>query len=358
MIQFSDQDSKQMDVEIFNKPIQSLINDRTCSTLTEYIRSRMRDSKLGPSLLTIKDTDTISDAFELLKKGKIQACPVINSQDSSVIGMVSIMDLLSETLLSKSFDDFELWSQFDSLQMEEWNQKHSEIYKGIMIRDVIEKKNRFRIFHSDEGIQSMVDYMLKHHEHRVVVVDKNRTNDLNYTTIISQTDILYYFFLNQKSVPQSVLNLKAKDIMQVAMPAVLRSIPMNMDRFVKTAPIVAPCDTPTVIALRVMKLYDVSCIGVVDPEGSLAGNLSPSDFRGYDFSDLSSLTYPVLTFIKLQHQVDPRAWCISCEKDDELMVLIHRILKAKVHRIWVCDESLHPLGVVTMTDILTALMQV
>lgn len=40
MIEISDQDSKQMDIEIFRKPIQYLINDRTSSTLSEYIRSR------------------------------------------------------------------------------------------------------------------------------------------------------------------------------------------------------------------------------------------------------------------------------------------------------------------------------
>ena len=51
-------------------------------------------------------------------------------------------------------------------------------------------------------------------------------------------------------------------------------------------------------------------------------------------------------------------WSISCTKDDQLMILIHRMLRAKVHRIWVCDELLHPLGVVTMTDILTALTQI
>ena len=320
----------------------------------------MRDSKLGPSVFTIKDTDTISDAFESLRKFKVQALLVLNSQDSTLLGLVSIMDILSETILGKSFEDFEVWDQLDSLEIEEWNQKHIEMYKGLLIKDVLEKKKlqEFKIFHSDEGIQSMVDYMLKHHEHRVVVVDKNRMNDLNYTTLISQTDILYYFFLNQKSIPQSALNLKAEDIMQIAMPAILRSIPMETDRVSQKSPIIAPCDCPVLLALRVMKLYGVSCIGVVDPEGSLVGNLSPNDFRGYDFSDLSSLVHPILTFIKLQHQVDPLAWCISCVKDDQLMVLIHRILKAKVHRIWVCDESFHPVGVVTMTDILTALMQV
>jgi CBS domain-containing protein len=269
------------------------------------------------------------------------------------------MDILSETILSPSFDDFEIWTQRENLYIDEWNKMHSEMFSKILIKTVLDKKNKeFRIFHSDESIQSMLEFLFKNHEHRVIVVDKCKVNDLRYTTIISQTDLLYFFFLNQKSIPQTVLSFKAADLMQLAMPAILKDCSIDMDHVTQKAPIIAPCDTPTLIALRVMKLYHVSSVGIVDPDGALVGNLSPNDFRGYDFQDLSCLVHPVLTFIKLQHQEDPRMWSISCTKDDQLMILIHRMLRAKVHRIWVCDELLHPLGVVTMTDILTALTQI
>lgn len=305
-------------------------------------------------MIIVKDTDTIGDAFALLKKGRIQALPVVNSQDSKIIGLVSIMDLLSETILNSSFDEFEVWRQTDEPLIQEWNKKHSEMYKQIRIKDVVEKnKHVFRIFNKDESIQSMVDHLLNIHEHRVIVVDKQKPNILSYTTVISQTDILYYFFLNQKSIPQGVLDLKAGDLMQLA--SMLKTSSMDMDNV--CSPIIAPCDIPTVIALRVMYLYDVSCVGIIDPDGALVGNLSQNDFRDYDFTDLSSLVHPVLTFIKLQLQVDPKNWVISCTKDEQVMVLIHRMLREKVHRIWVCDELLHPLGVVTMTDILKAFVQ-
>lgn len=318
----------------------------------------MRDSKLGPCLITVKETDTVSDAFTLLKNGRIQALPVINSKDSTILGMVSIMDLLTETILSASFDDFEIWDQTEGAFIDEWNQKHSKMYKEILIKDILgKKKDSFRIFQNEESIQSMAEYLLKYNKHRIIVVDSQKQNDLSYTTIISQTDILYYFFLNQKSIPQNILNLKAEDIMQLAMPVMLRTLPMVVDSDIKKEPLIAPCDTPTLIALRVMKIYQVSCIGIIDPDGALVGNLSSNDFRGFDFGDLSSLVHPVLTFIKLQHQEDPRTWCISCTKDEQVMVLIHRMLRAKVHRIWVCDDYFCPLGVVTMTDILKAFMQ-
>ena len=145
-------------------------------------------------------------------------------------------------------------------------------------------------------------------------------------------------------------------MMQLAMtPALQFSPPIDSEELQK-GPVLVPYSTPTLAALRVMDLYEASCVGIVDKEGQIVGNLSASDFRGFDPEHLSFVFHPVPTFIKLVHQMEPKEKNVCCRPSDGFMDVIHQMIQRRVHRVWITLEDNTPMGVVTMSDILTALM--
>ena len=174
----------------------------------------MRDSKLGPKLVTIKESQNTLEAFALLKEFQFQSLPMLSDESNDVIGMVCIMDLLKATLLSPYFNDFGVWEEVAGGAFEDqvtaWLQSHSHVFERTLIKDVIAKKPIFRAFYRDESLASMIGYMLTTRSHRVLVCDREHPKDLNWYACNKLFDHqVYDCFSNRCTVllvPQSAIS--------------------------------------------------------------------------------------------------------------------------------------------------------
>ncbi|KND04292.1 uncharacterized protein SPPG_00026 [Spizellomyces punctatus DAOM BR117] len=347
-----------------NAPVQNLINDRQTRDMTEHLRSRVRPSKLGPALVCIPETATVSEAFALLKQHNLLALPVYRltkSGHKSFQTIISVIDLLHATLLGPAFDDLGLSQESSNTDLEKqlstWMDEHVDMFKSTTVKDAMGRTPESKALitvQTTEPLSRLLDIMTSN-VHRVLVYDKNHEGDENWYTIVSQTDLVWYLHVNRNKLPASIFEMKASDIMQSAAKPIPHPYLMyDLDTGAsKACPISLLENTPTAMAVRLMALFNTSCVGIVDEQGKLAGNLSGADFRGFNEQAIRKILDPVLQYIHEIHNVDPAERSPTCEPENNLEECMQTVLSKGVHRLWVCppDDKM-PIGLITLSDML------
>jgi len=121
-------------------------------------------------------------------------------------------------------------------------------------------------------------------------------------------------------------------------------------------------------AFHEMFQKNLSCLGIVDENGTMLGNLSVSDLRGLTVDRFSSLSHCVTEFLKISKALSRSfATVLNAQLNDlrTLAVnpgstfeeLLDLITKNRVHRAYVVDENCKPLGVITLSDVLLMLLK-
>jgi CBS domain-containing protein len=122
-------------------------------------------------------------------------------------------------------------------------------------------------------------------------------------------------------------------------------------------------DTPAYEALLLMREKSVSALGIVKgPMGTLVGNISASDLRGFTAAELPYLSLPVHRFLKYRksccatgQSAVPTPKPIACAPEATLRSILEKMQAFHVHRVYVVDTLGAPLSVVAMSDILRVL---
>lgn len=119
---------------------------------------------------------------------------------------------------------------------------------------------------------------------------------------------------------------------------------------------------PTIKALKLMHSQCISALAVVDEEGRLVGNFSASDLKGAVMTDddmandpFSSFLLPVMQFLKqggMSHFP-----VVSCTPQTTLQHILLRLMALRVHRLWIVDENQCPIGIVSLTDVMKAIIE-
>ncbi len=294
---------------------------------------------------------------ELLKEGYIETHKRLSMTELETIGL----DFASQTIATLVHGG-DLW------------------YRGDLQSNLFEVcESGFRV-----GLPPKV-HSPQHHlrvHHRIAVFDilpGEETPDgpvveWNITDVVSQTDLL------------RLIASKMDDLVKTdqGMNATLAELEM-----VQGIDGVATCTaaTPTLQVLARMQREKLSGIGVIgQPGGKLLGNLSASDLRGLTPEKFGALALPVGAFLPMMHPskkkgglsvtyeealVDqfPKAVkegrfeealadlpLLRCTPSTTLREAIELLVLHGKHRLYVCEETGHAVGVVTPTDILRAVV--
>lgn len=106
-------------------------------------------------------------------------------------------------------------------------------------------------------------------------------------------------------------------------------------------------------ALDGYKLIDqnkLEAIAVVNEQGHLVGQLSAQDLRGLAGNLFPALETPIREFIGKQKKLE------TCGTDIKLKDVIKQLAASGEHRLWIVDKDGTPLGVVSLGDVMKALM--
>ncbi|GMH44300.1 hypothetical protein BSKO_12234 [Bryopsis sp. KO-2023] len=376
-------------------------------------RSLLRQSSLGhirtlQHVVILKETASIEQVLKTLAHHKIVSAPVVsngaepgsphctwpqNETPKSVAGFIDVKriinrflgdiadtDIMKTSSMLKKMRSLELRGQeFSKKTIKELGLTGGDGSFLHVTQDHVSLlelageallSSAIRAHAHGEGVTQVV--------HRVAIFDSNS----HIVNIISQSDIVRYLLENEHEIG----DIKHQDIaaLKLGFKPVI-SVPPEMS---------------AIEALKVVDDNHIGAVAVVNSTGKIIGNFSAADMRTITAEHFGSLALPVGEFLALEHgteysgfaisQADPEVENIStsgaqnfardresrsrpktprhpgaevgqilviCKPSDTLLEVMHLLVVNKVHRIFIVDEEMEPVGVLTCTDILRKLVE-
>ncbi|CAG07620.1 unnamed protein product, partial [Tetraodon nigroviridis] len=303
------------------------------------------------SKLVVFDTALqVKKAFFALVANGVRAAPLWDTEKQSFVGMLTITDfiiILHRYYKSPMVQIYEL----EEHKLETWR----EVYLPAAFKPLVN-------ISPDASLFDAVYTLIKNKIHRLPVIDPVTGNALY---ILTHKRILKFLQLFMCEMPKPAF-----------MKQTLRELGIGTYRDIA---FIHP-DTPIIKALNIFVERRVSALPVVDDSGrnpslSPRGRLNERGLTGhlylfagkvvdiYSKFDVINLaaekTYNNLDITvtqALKHRSQYFEGVMKCHKTETMETIVDRIVKAEVHRLVVVDQHSNIEGIVSLSDILQALV--
>uniref|UniRef100_A0A4W3HS13 5'-AMP-activated protein kinase subunit gamma-1 n=1 Tax=Callorhinchus milii TaxID=7868 RepID=A0A4W3HS13_CALMI len=292
------------------------LNDSNDYVYTCFMKShRCYDLVPTSSKLVVFDTSLqVKKAFFALVSNGVRAAPLWDSKTQSFVGMLTITDFI--------------------------NILHRYYKSPLVGQKTVYLQDSFKPLVSispNASLYDAVTSLIKNKIHRLPVVDPLTGNTLY---ILTHKRILKFLKLFISEMPKP--NFMSKSLEE-----------LNIGTYKNIA--VVKKNTPIYVALGIFVEKRVSALPVVDESGHV-GDI----YSKFDVINLAAeKTYNNLdiTVTKaLQHRSQYFEGVLKCYKHETLETIINRLVEAEVHRLVVVDDRDVVKGIVSLSDILQALV--
>ncbi|KAF5893617.1 5'-AMP-activated protein kinase subunit gamma-1-like isoform X1, partial [Clarias magur] len=298
-----------------------------CDIYTRFMKChRCYDLIPTSSKLVVFDTTLqVKKAFFALVANGVRAAPLWDSKRQSFVGMLTVTDfirILHRYYKSPLVQIYEL----EEHKIETWR----ELYLQETFKPLVNISPGASIF---DAVYSLI----RHKIHRLPVIDPVSGNVLY---ILTHKRILKFLQLFVCEMPK---------------PAFMKQTlsELGIGTYHNIA-FIRP-DTPIIKALSVFVDRRVSALPVVDNTGKVVDIYSKFDVinlaaeKTYNNLDMSVTE-------ALKHRSQYFEGVMKCGQHETLETIVDRIVKAEVHRLVVVDESSNIEGIISLSDILRALV--
>ncbi|XP_042284719.1 5'-AMP-activated protein kinase subunit gamma-1-like isoform X2 [Thunnus albacares] len=278
------------------------------------------------SKLVVFDTALqVKKAFFALVANGVRAAPLWDTEKQSFVGMLTITDfiiILHRYYKSPMVQIYEL----EEHKLETWR----EVYLQATFKPLVN-------ISPDASLFEAVYTLIKNKIHRLPVIDPVTGNALY---ILTHKRILKFLQLFMCEMPK---------------PAFMKQTlgELGIGTYHEIA-FIHP-DTPIIKALNIFVERRVSALPVVDESGKVVDIYSK-----FDVINLAAeKTYNNLDITvtqALKHRSQYFEGVMKCHKMETMETIVDRIVKAEVHRLVVVDERSSIEGIVSLSDILQALV--
>ncbi|RVE61912.1 hypothetical protein OJAV_G00175300 [Oryzias javanicus] len=278
------------------------------------------------SKLVVFDTALqVKKAFFALVANGVRAAPLWDTEKQSFVGMLTITDfiiILHRYYKSPLVQIYEL----EEHKLETWR----EVYLQATFKPLVN-------ISPDASLFDAVYTLIKNKIHRLPVIDPVTGNALY---ILTHKRILKFLQLFMCEMPK---------------PAFMKQTlgELGIGTYHDIA-YIHP-DTPIIKALNIFVEKRVSALPVVDDSGTVVDIYSK-----FDVINLAAeKTYNNLDITvtqALKHRSQYFEGVVKCHKMETMEAIVDRIVKAEVHRLVVVDERSGIQGIVSLSDILQALV--
>jgi CBS domain-containing protein len=196
----------------------------------------------------------------------------------------------------------------------------------------LSRRNPFYPLQENAPLLAALDLMVSNKVHRLPVVDGH--GDL--ISIVTQSHLARMISSNSARFPIayyhiSTVKLGQKDVVSVS------------------------ADTRAIDAFETIHNKKVTGVAVVDSNGKLVDNISASDLKliGADIEMLSRVFMTVSEFLKLDGK---ERSLIFVNKSSTVGEVLEKLVSTKTHRVYVVDDNNKPTGVISLGDILEAVL--
>ncbi|XP_055574544.1 5'-AMP-activated protein kinase subunit gamma-3 isoform X1 [Falco cherrug] len=267
----------------------------------------------------------IKKAFLALVANGVRAAPLWDSKTQSFVGMLTITDfinILHRYYRSPLVQIYEV----EEHKIETWR----ELYLQGSFKPLVYISPSNSLF---DAVYSLI----KHKIHRLPVIEPISGNVLH---ILTHKRILKFLHIFGSTIPKPRFLKKT-----------VQELCIGTFRDVAVVPETAPIYT----ALEIFVDRRVSALPVINDAGKVVGLYSR-----FDVIHLAAQkTYNNLD-ISVREALQQRSIClegvITCYPHETMEDIIDRIAKEQVHRLVLVDENQYPRGIISLSDILQALV--
>ncbi|KAM9813818.1 LOW QUALITY PROTEIN: 5'-AMP-activated protein kinase subunit gamma-1-like [Neosynchiropus ocellatus] len=302
------------------------------------------------SKLVVFDTSLqVKKAFFALVSNGVRAAPLWDSNKQCFVGMLTITDFINilhryyksplvssrpvrcrmspTVLLNISFF-------FLIVQIYELEEHKIETWREVYLQDSFKPLVSIS---PNASLYDAVSSLLKNKIHRLPVIDPLTGNTLY---ILTHKRILKFLKLFISEMPKpSFLSQTLEEL--------------NIGTFRNIA--VVRADTPLYTALGIFVEQRVSALPVVDGKGRVVDIYSKFDVINLA-AEKTYNNLDVTVTKALQHRSQYFEGVLTCNRHESLEAIINRLVEAEVHRLVVVDEQDVVKGIVSLSDILQALV--
>ncbi|XP_021256156.1 5'-AMP-activated protein kinase subunit gamma-3 isoform X3 [Numida meleagris] len=276
-------------------------------------------------LVVFDTTLEIKKAFVALVANGVRAAPLWDSKIQSFVGMLTITDFIN--ILHRYY-------RSPLVQIYEVEEHKIETWREVYLQGSF--KPLVYISPSDSLFDAVYS-LIKHKIHRLPVIEPISGNVLH---ILTHKRILKFLHIFGSTIPKPRF---LKKTVQELCVGTFRDVA------------VVPENAPVYAALEIFVDRRVSALPVVNAAGQVVGLYSR-----FDVIHLAAQkTYNNLD-ISVREALRQRTVCLegvlTCYPHETMEDIIDRIAEEQVHRLVLVDENRYPRGIVSLSDILQALV--
>eukprot|EP01134_Creolimax_fragrantissima_P000026 CFRG0026T1 len=284
------------------------------------------------NLFWVKSTSTVRDALTELNECNCLSLPVWDESKKKFIGIVTTFDVLAYV----AFHSFDFQGLPTSEELTSFNLRHTTVQTLIGVGEQIRSgvtMDGLNILESDATVKDVLDPFTVGVQRLLIRYEGKEEEPYSYR-LLSQSDLVRFLYLNETSLNTNV-NKSIKDLGVGSMK-------------------VQTCRITDVALHAFREIYtNETCeaLAVVDDDGKLVGTLSPSDIRGFDDNDVTSVLKTVGDFLKANNFGTIR-WPVTVTNNSTLANCMSKAVLGHLHRVWIVDDDYKPVGQVSLEDIL------
>jgi len=278
------------------------------------------------------DTSAV-DAIKILTKHNILSAPIYDAQANKYIGLVDMLDLVTFVVdiykdLESKGDVTDFFSLLES----------GERFVTQKVRTIADfsDRNPFLPVRDTDTLHTILKLVGEKRVHRVPVVDAEG----NVVNFLTQSALVDYLSKNLSKLGGCV-DKTVGEVLLGCKPVVK----VNINHI-------------AIEAFKLMVEHKVSAVAVVDDDNHLISNISARDIRtiATDQKVISGLFTPIRNFLLAVYseRILETSPAISCSTKDTLGIVLRKLAVSKVHRVYVVDHAYSVIGVISLSDILSA----
>uniref|UniRef100_A0A8C1XHE8 Protein kinase, AMP-activated, gamma 2 non-catalytic subunit a n=1 Tax=Cyprinus carpio TaxID=7962 RepID=A0A8C1XHE8_CYPCA len=278
------------------------------------------------SKLVVFDTTLqVKKAFFALVANGVRAAPLWETKKQSFVGMLTITDFIN--ILHRYYKS-------PMVQIYELEEHKIETWRELYLQETFKPLVNIS---PDASIFDAVYSLIKNKIHRLPVIDPVSGNALY---ILTHKRILKFLQLFVCEMPKPAFMKQTLEELSIGTYSNIAFIHP---------------DTPIIKALSLFVERRVSALPVVDESGKVVDIYSKFDVinlaaeKTYNNLDISVTQ-------ALMHRSQYFEGVMKCNRFETLETIVDRIVKAEVHRLVVVDENGSIVGIVSLSDILQALV--
>jgi len=276
---------------------------------------------------TLLASDTVSDAIKVLATNQIISAPILEPSTHQCSSMVDMLDIVC--FIHQVSPDLTSLKENELRSLEVSGRALA--YGKLKEVGDLSGKNPFIPMKHDVKISELAIHFSRGIR-RVPMVD----NHWKIVNIISQFDLI--MFLKELSDKGLFPELFQQEIGSICFG---------------TPKIVSQQETVLGTIQTILDSFPATAVALIDESGALAGNFSASDLRGLFREQLPSFLLPVKDFLRKHSPSSLQP--VVVRKETPLSEVLKLLVSNHVHHVWIIDQFVHPIGVVTLTCIISAI---